>query len=40
MNFLDHDKEVLNKYNKIWDNVKTLFQKKFDSEPVHTLKIK
>ena len=28
MNFLVHDKEVLNKYNKIWDKIKNLFEKK------------
>ena len=34
MNFLVHDKEVLNKYNKIWDKIKNLFEKKRDSDQV------
>ena len=40
MNFLDHDKEVWNENNKKWGNIKTLFPKQFDSQPVHTLNIK
>ena len=34
MNLLVNDKEILKKYNKIWDKIKNLFEKKFDSEPV------
>ena len=35
MNFLVHDKELLQKYNEIWDKVKNLFKKEFNSEPVY-----
>ena len=34
MNFLIHDKEILNKYNKICDKIKNLFEKKHDSDQV------
>ena len=35
MNFLGNDEEILEKYNKIWDEIKNLFNKNFDSEPVY-----
>ena len=35
INFLVHDKEVLNKYNKTWDKIEKFFGKKFDREPVY-----
>ena len=35
MNLLVNDKEMLEKYNKIWDKIKNLFEKKFDTEPVY-----
>ena len=34
-NLLANDKEIFEKYNKIWDKIKNLFEKKFDSEPVY-----
>ena len=37
MNFLLNDKEILEKYNEIWDEIKNLFGKKFDSEPVYKI---
>ena len=30
-----NDKEILGKYNYIWNEIKILFGKKFDSEPVY-----
>ena len=30
-----NDKEILEKYNNIWNEIKILFGKKFDSEPVY-----
>ena len=35
MNRLLNDKEILEKHNEIWDIIKNLFGKKFDSEPVY-----
>ena len=35
MNLVVNDKEILKKYNEIWDKIKNLFEKKFDSEPVY-----
>ena len=35
MNFLFNDKEILEKYNKVWDEIKNLFKNEFDSEPVY-----
>ena len=35
MNLLVHDKELLQKYNDIWDKIEGFFEKKFDSDPVH-----
>ena len=35
INLLVHDKELLKKYNEIWDKVKDLFKKKFNSKPVY-----
>ena len=35
MNLLLNDKEILEKYNEIWDKIKNLSGKKFDSEPVY-----
>ena len=36
MNILVHDKEVLKKYDEIWDEIKSLFKKEFDSELVYS----
>ena len=35
MNFLLNDKEILEKYNEIWDEIKNLFGKESNNEPVH-----
>ena len=35
-NPLVNDKEILEKYNEIWDKIKNFFRKEFDSEPVYT----
>ena len=35
MNLLVNDKEILEKFNEIWDKIKNLFGENFDSEPVH-----
>ena len=35
MNLLVNDKEILEKYNKIWNRIKTLIKKAFNSEPVY-----
>ena len=37
MSFLIKD-ELLEKYNKIWEEVKNIIKKKFDSEPVYNEK--
>ena len=34
INLLDNDKEILEKYSKIWNQIKKLFEKKSDSEPL------
>ena len=34
MNLLVHDMEILEKYNEIWNRIKNVFKKEFDSEPV------
>ena len=38
MNHLVNDKEIIEKYNEIWDKIKHLFGKEFYSEPVHNNK--
>ena len=38
MNLLIHDMEILKKYNEIWNRIKNVFKKEFDSEPVHNNK--
>ena len=38
INFLVFDEELLKKYNKIWDKVKNLFKREFNSEPVYNNK--
>ena len=35
MNILVNDQKILEKYNKIWDKIKNLFGKEFDSERVY-----
>ena len=35
INFLVTDKELLKKYNKIWDKIKSLFKKEFDKKPLY-----
>ena len=35
INFLVNDEKILEKQNRIWDEIKNLFNKKFDSEPVY-----
>ena len=35
INFLFADKELLKKYNEIWDKIKILFKKEFDKKPVY-----
>ena len=35
MNILVHDKKILEKYNKIWNKIKILFKKEFNSETVY-----
>ena len=35
MNLLVHDKEILKKYNEIWNKIKSLFKKELNSEPVY-----
>ena len=37
-NLVVNDKEILKKYNEIWDKIKNLFDKEFDSEPVYNNK--
>ena len=39
MNLLVNYKEILAKYNEIWDTIKNLFGKKFDSEPKYNKQI-
>ena len=34
MKFLVHDKELFKKYNKVWNRIKDLFGKEFNSKPV------
>ena len=36
--FLVHDKELLQKYNDIWDKISNLLKEGFDSEPVYNNK--
>ena len=38
MNFLVNDKELLEKYNKIWYKISNLLKKGFDIEPVYNNK--
>ena len=38
MNFLVPDEELLKEYYEIWDKVKDLFKKEFDTEPVYNSK--
>ena len=43
INLLVNDKEILKKYSEIWNKVKSLIKKEFNSEPVYlinTLKLK
>ena len=35
LNLLVHNKEMLKKYNEIWDKISNLLKKRFDSEPVY-----
>ena len=35
---LDHDEEILKKYNEMWNKAKSLFEKEFNSEPVYNNK--
>ena len=35
INFLVADKELLKKYNEIWNKIKILFKKEFDKNPVY-----
>ena len=35
MNYLVHIKELLKRYNAIWDKISNLLKKEFDSEPVY-----
>ena len=35
MSFLIRDDELLEKYNKIWEKVKNIIKKEFDSEPAY-----
>ena len=35
MNILVNNEEILEKYNKTWDKIKSFFNRKLDSEPVH-----
>ena len=35
INLLVNDKEILKTYNEIWDKIKNLLERKFDSEPVY-----
>ena len=40
MSFLIKDDELLEKYNEIWEKVKNIIKKEFDSEPVYNEKAK
>ena len=35
MNFLFHNKEIIRKYNEIWNRIKDLFGKEFNSEAIY-----
>ena len=35
MNLLVNDKEILEKYCEIWNKIKSLIKKEFNSEPVY-----
>ena len=35
INFLVTDKELLKKYNEIWNKIKSLFKKEFDTKPLY-----
>ena len=35
MNFEVNDEKILKKYNEIWDKIKNLFEKLFNSEPMN-----
>ena len=35
INLLVNNKEILEKYSKIWNKIKSLFKKEFNSEPVY-----
>ena len=35
LNLVIHNQELLKKYNEIWDDIKSLFKKDFDSEPLY-----
>ena len=35
INLLVNDKKTLEKFNKVWDKIKNLFKKEFDSKPVY-----
>ena len=35
IHLLVHDKEILNKYNAVWDIINNLFKKGFDSKPMY-----
>ena len=38
MSFFIKDDELLEKYNEIWENGKTIIKKEFDSEPIYNEK--
>ena len=38
ISFMINDEKLLTKYNKIWDKVRNLFKKGFDSEPLYNNK--
>ena len=38
LNLLVNHKEILEKYNKIWNKTKSLFKKEYNSEPVYNNK--
>ena len=35
MSLIANDKELLQKYNSIWDKISNLLEKKFDNAPVY-----
>ena len=35
MNLLVNDKKILEKYSEIWNKIKSLIKKEFNSEPVY-----